>query len=126
MSNVEVDAHEHCQRPELPHCPKHPDAWMPCPHEHAVAEEVANVNADADLGRPVRIVWIDSGLSVHNGWMDAKDLPAMVETVETVGLWMGENDSIVMVAGTRDSSNESWLHAQLIWKAAITAKEWLS
>ena len=88
------------------------------------AEVVGSVNQDDDLGRPVRILWIDSGLAVH-GWTQRHEMPAMVETVESVGLWMGENDDVVMIGGTRDKGNHSWLNCQLIWKESIRGKEWL-
>jgi hypothetical protein len=82
------------------------------------------VMADSDVGRPVRVRWIDSGLAVH-GWNTFEELPASVEEVETVGLWMGENDDCIMIGSTRDSKANSWLGAQLIWKDAICKKEWL-
>jgi hypothetical protein len=87
--------------------------------------EVENVNADDDLGRPVRIKWIDSGLAVGS-WTQARDLPDDVATVESIGMWMGENDHVVYLAGTRDVDNENWLNCQLIWKRAIIEKEWLT
>jgi hypothetical protein len=88
-------------------------------------DEHKSITLDSDTGRPVRVLWVDSGLSAGDGWQKVADLPTDVETVETIGLWMGENEHIVMVAGTRDFANESWLAVQLIWKNAITRKEWL-
>lgn len=90
-----------------------------------------SVNADEDLGRAVRVRWIDSGLAVHDGWMLRSELPDNVCTVETMGLWIGENEDVVMVAGTRAEagsmgSSEQWLNCQLIWKPSIVSQEWLS
>ena len=88
-----------------------------------------DITSDENLGRPVRVNWIDSGLAVHS-WTTLKDMPDNVEHVESVGLWMGENDNVVMLAGTRagtrDSSNDNWLNCQLIWKQAIIEQEWLT
>lgn len=89
-----------------------------------------SVSEDADLGRAIRVRWIDSGLSAHDGWMLKADIPTNVATVETVGLWLGENDNVVMVAGTRASAesmgSEQYLNAQVIYKPCIVSKEWLS
>lgn len=82
------------------------------------------VMQDDDLGRPVRIRWIDSGLAVH-GWSAEHELPKTVSHCESVGLWMGENDEVVMVGGTRDAETSNWLNVQLIWKPSIIEKEWL-
>ena len=89
------------------------------------ADMVGTVMQDADKGRVVRVRWIDSGLAVH-GWNHPHEVPKSVETVESVGLWMGENDEVVMVAGTRDMANDNWLNVQLIYKPCIIDKEWLS
>jgi len=78
-----------------------------------------------NVGRAIRVVWVDSGLAVHDGWIDADSLPDNVETVESVGIWIGENDNVVIIAGTRDHENEQWLNCQLIWKKAIVEKRWL-
>lgn len=88
-------------------------------------EVIDTVMLDDNVGRAVRVRWIDSGLAVH-GWKTIGELPQSVEEVETVGLWMGENDHCVMVGNTRDSKGNSWLGAQLIWKDAITTKEFLA
>lgn len=89
-----------------------------------------DITADADLGRSVRIRWIDSGLAAHDGWMSRSEIPTNVWTVETVGLWLGENDNVVAVAGTRalgeDKGSEQYLNAQLIYKPCVVSKEWLS
>lgn len=83
------------------------------------------VMQDGDTGRIVRLRWLDSGLAV-TGWKTLSELPQSVEEVETVGLWMGENDHCVMVGSSRDAHFNSWLGVQLIWKDAITTKEFLS
>jgi hypothetical protein len=89
-----------------------------------------SVSEDVDLGRAVRVRWIDSGLAAHDGWMLRSDIPDNVATVETVGLWLGENDNVVMVAGTRATAesmgSEQYLNAQVIYKPCIVSKEWLS
>lgn len=89
-----------------------------------------SVSEDDDLGRSVRVRWIDSGLAVHNGWMTRSELPDNVATVETVGLWLGENEHVVVVAGTRamgeEAGSEQYLNCQLIYKPCIVIKEWLS
>lgn len=88
-------------------------------------EEVRNVTSDDDLGRAVRVRWMDSGLSVH-GWRQISDIPTNVEECESVGLWMGENEHVVMLGGSRDSNNNNWNDVQLIWKPSMLVKEWLS
>jgi hypothetical protein len=88
-------------------------------------DQIDTVMQDDYVGRPIRVMWIDSGLAC-DGWRTPGELPAMVETVESVGLWMGENDQVVMIGGTRDSQNNGWLHCQLIWKTAIQSTEWLT
>jgi hypothetical protein len=45
--------------------------------------------------------------------------------VTSVGLWMGENDDVIMVAGAKDDANQNWLHVQLIWKPSIVRQVWL-
>lgn len=90
-----------------------------------LAESEGTVMQDSDLGRIVRIRWIDSGYAL-NGWTHTDKVPETVMTVESVGLWMGENDKVIMVAGTRDEANDNWLNVQLIYKPCIETKEWLS
>lgn len=89
-----------------------------------IMSDADSISADLDLGRPVRIRWIDSGLSVTE-WSDRHELPKDVSRVESVGLWIGENDHVVYIAGTRDVENEHWLNCQIIWKRAIIEQEWL-
>jgi len=84
-----------------------------------------SISEDRHTGRPVRVRWVDSGLSTGLGWKSWSELPANVEEVETVGLWMGENDNVVMVGGTRDQANDAWLNAQLVYKPCIRTVEWL-
>lgn len=96
----------------------------PTQHDRDEAAEALSVIEDDNLGKPVRVRWIDSGMSIH-GW---RQLPAVFEdppSVETVGLWMGENERVVMVGGSRDADNENWGECQLIWKPSITSREWL-
>lgn len=87
--------------------------------------EQDTVMQDDDTGRIVRLRWLDSGLAVH-GWHQMSDLPQSIEEVETVGLWMGQNDAVVMIGSSRDAHSNSWLGIQLVWKDAITTKEFLS
>lgn len=91
----------------------------------AEAAEVASVSDDEHKGKAVRIRWIDSGLALH-GWQRMDALPKDTPAIETVGLWMGENERVVMVGGSRDADNDNWGECQLIWKPSITAKEWLA
>lgn len=88
-------------------------------------DELANVSQGPDTGRPVRVRWIDSGLFA-SGWRVFSEMPKQVEQVETVGLWMGENEHCIMVGSSRDATNETWLGAQLIWKPSIVSQEWLA
>ncbi len=88
------------------------------------SSEPQDVMADEHLGRPLLVRWIDSGLAL-NGWTSQHDIPKTVSSVESVGLWIGENDEVMMIAGTRDEENCNWLNVQLIWKKAVTGKEWL-
>lgn len=83
------------------------------------------VMQDDDLGRPVRVRWMDSGLAL-TGWKQKTELPSFISPVESVGLWMGENDEVVMMAGAHDEDNHNWLNVQLIWKPSVIVKEWLS
>lgn len=90
------------------------------------SEELSTVMQDDDVGRAVRIRWVDSGLAYGAGWQKIDDLPDIhVETCETVGIWMGENDNVVMVGQTRDAANDNWNQPMVIWKPSIVAKEWL-
>jgi len=104
-----------------------PEQFKADPLEAVIAESISE---DADLGRAVRVRWIDSGLAAHDGWMLMSEIPTDVATVETIGLWLGENDNVVMVAGTRAmegmGQSEQYLNAQVIWKPSIVSKEWLS
>jgi len=92
----------------------------------AAAESVVE---DADLGRPVRIRWIDSGGHDNRAWAPRTEFMAAVElddmVCETVGLWMGENDTVIAIAQTRDAHNGNWLSVQVIWKPALILKEYL-
>lgn len=87
-------------------------------------KHVAAIAADADEGRPVRIRWTDSGMAIH-GWQPREVIEPVMSSVETVGLWMGENEEIVMIGGSRDRLNGNWGECQLIWKPSISHKEWL-
>lgn len=98
------------------------------PDEEAM--HALTIESDDNVGRAVRIHWIDSGMSLH-GWRTSDTLPEMTPYIETVGIWMGENPNVVMVGGSRDPSNVdsskgNWGECQLIWKLAITRMEWLS
>ena len=90
-----------------------------------MTDDVTSVPEDDQRGRAIRVVWVDSGLAVHDGWMTAIELPDNVETVESVGIWIGENEHVVILGGTRDHKNEQWLNCQVIWKKAIVEKRWL-
>jgi hypothetical protein len=93
------------------------------PEQEAAA--VAAVQHDDNVGRFVRIDWIDSGLAVH-GWHSVDTVPQKLPRVVTVGMWMGESDEAVMVGGSHDVSNNNWGECQLILKATITERTWLS
>lgn len=87
-------------------------------------EGVEDVTADEQTGRLVRVVWVDSGL-VFSGWAHTHELPKGVAKVETVGYWVGENDSVIAIAASQ--ADGSWLNIQLIYKPCIVGeKEWLS
>ena len=86
--------------------------------------EEQDISEDADFGRYVKVTWVDSGLAVHPGWQTRADLPGNVATVESIGIWVGENDNVVALAGTR--SGDAILNCQLIYKPCIISKEWLS
>jgi hypothetical protein len=89
--------------------------------------ELQSLMQDEHTGQAVRLVWIDSGLAFHKGWekfrMATDD--ANVMQVETVGIWMGENDRVVMVAHSRDHENENWNVAMAVYKPCLISKEWL-
>lgn len=87
-----------------------------------------HIAEDSDLGRAIRIIWTDSGMSRDKGWASREvyaefDMSSL--TCETVGLWLGQDDDVVAVAQSRDEVNDNWLCAQIIWKPSIIRKEWL-
>lgn len=79
---------------------------------------------DPDTGRAVRVRWIDSGLHVE-GWRRTDAIVAAPPEVETVGLWLGESMDAIAIASTRGDEG-AWLNVQVIWKDAVTTKEFLS
>lgn len=87
------------------------------------------ITQDEHLGRPVRILWVDSGLAIGPGWQTIEDVtrdhPNVLQ-VETVGLWCGENEHVVMVCQSRDVHNQNWNQPMVIWKPSLVSKEWLS
>lgn len=90
--------------------------------------EVHDIEQDPDLGRAVRIIWIDSGLHRSQGWGTLEDYKVHkdgVMEVETVGLWMGQSAKAIAVAQSRDEDNGNWMAAQIIYKPCIIRKEWL-
>jgi len=89
---------------------------------------LADITSDDNLGRAVRVRWIDSGMHYDAGWAHREeflgdDLKTM--ECESVGLWMGESDHAVALGQTRDIENNNWMAAQIIWKPSILAVEWL-
>lgn len=78
---------------------------------------------DEHTGRAIIVRWIDSGLAVP-GWSSRGDLPTNVETVESIGFWVGENDDVIAIAGTQ-TDDQSFLNCQIIWKRAIEEKAWV-
>ncbi len=102
---------------------------QPMPSEISAQDEAElnTVEQDEHTGKAVRIVWTDSGLAYHNGWESFRDATdtARVMDVETVGLWMGENERVVMIAHSRDQDNENWNVCMAIYKPCIKTKEWL-
>lgn len=90
--------------------------------------ELKTVQQDEDTGRPVRITWTDSGLAYHNGWEQFRDVAekGRVMDVETVGIYMGSNARVIMVAHSRDADNENWNVAMAIYKPCIVKREWLN
>lgn len=88
---------------------------------------LSSLQQDEDTGRAVRIRWTDSGLAHHTGWQSftsATDDHKVMD-VETVGIWMGENEQVVMVAHSRDADNDNWNVSMTIFKPCIISKEWL-
>lgn len=86
-------------------------------------ERIGSIQPDELTGRPVQVRWTDSGTAIP-GWSDTRDLPTDVEVVESIGFWIGENDDVIAIAGTKSDDNESWLNCQLIWKKAIKEQTW--
>lgn len=87
-----------------------------------------NISADENLGRVVRVRWTDSGLHQSFGWAKRgeffdHDLAAL--GVETVGLWVGENENVVCVAQSRDEKNDNWMSVMAIWKPSVQVVEWI-
>jgi hypothetical protein len=85
-------------------------------------EKTGSIIPDTDTGRAVIVRWIDSGTAIP-GWSDARDLPDNVETVESIGFWIGENENVIAIAGTQ-TDDQSFLNCQLIWKKSIEEKMW--
>ena len=89
---------------------------------------LVDITQDPDLGRAVRIIWIDSGLHRDRGWAPREEFLESdfhVLEVETVGLWMGESDTAISIGQSRDAHNDNWIAAQIIYKPCIVRKEWL-
>ena len=86
-------------------------------------EKTGSIAPDKDTGRPVLVRWTDSGLAV-GGWTSVADLPGEVQIVESIGFWIGENDEVIAIGGTKDEDNESWLNCQIIWKKSIEEQVW--
>lgn len=93
-----------------------------------VSRAAVDIQQDVNLGRAIRVMWTDSGCHHDAGWAKLDEFfdgTLRVLDVETIGLWMGENDDIVAVAQSRDVGNDNWMAAQVIWKPSIISKEWL-
>lgn len=75
-----------------------------------------------DIGDLIRIEWIDSGIALH-GWQSAEDLRRKARGAAiavTVGHYLGfSTEEIVLVAQTRDISNEDYLNAQAIYTPCV-------
>ena len=85
-------------------------------------EKTGSIAPDIDTGRACIVRWIDSGTAI-GGWSGPRDLPNNVETVESIGFWIGENDDVIAIAGTQTDDN-SFLNCQIIWKKAIKEQVW--
>lgn len=88
-------------------------------------EEGVSVPEDEDTGRPVRIWWMDSGLHVNLGWSKREDHMHDTTMVESVGLWLGQTDTMLFVANSRDRENDNWLGSQTIWRPSVKTIEFL-
>ena len=82
-----------------------------------------SISPDENTGRAVFVRWIDSGTAIP-GWSDVCDLPDNVSTVDSIGFWIGENEDVIAIAGTK-SDDDSFLNCQIIWKKAIEEKKWV-
>lgn len=89
--------------------------------------EPINITEDSDLGRAVRIMWIDSGEHQDRGWDNRENFTdALVcSPCETVGMWLGESADAIIIAQSRDKHNDNWMAIQVIWKPSLVRKEWL-
>jgi len=63
-------------------------------------DNAASIQPDTDTGRVVLVRWVDSGTSI-TGWSSPQDLPTNVETVGSIGFWIGENEHVIAIAGTQ-------------------------
>jgi hypothetical protein len=86
-----------------------------------------DVTADENIGRAVRIRWIDSGLHSDRSWagLHEWELDMKAAECDTVGLWIGENENVVAVAQTHDAANGNWMAVQVVWKVAVIAIDFL-
>lgn len=87
--------------------------------------EGVSVPEDADTGRPVRVWWMDSGLHVHIGWSKRSEHMVDCSKVESVGLWLGQTDTMLFVASSRDQDNDNWMGSQTIWRPSVISVEFL-
>ena len=76
-----------------------------------------------------RIHWTDSGMHLDHGWAKATAFAQSAMNwsgeVVTVGQVIHEDDSVVVVGLSHDTSNDEWYGAQLIYKPCITKRETL-
>lgn len=70
-----------------------------------------------------RVVWIDSGEMIEDGWKDLDFYKRYANKwrgeVETIGSPIYEDDRVLILGLSHDRQNDTWFAAQLIHKSSI-------
>lgn len=90
-----------------------------------------DITAGPDTGRIMLIEWTDSGMSRGGAWMSFDTATSEVcentlAPVVTVGLYMGEDDDVLVLAQSHAASENGYYNMQVVLKSCITKRGWLS
>lgn len=78
------------------------------------------------LPRIERVEWLDTGMSITDGWMSEEKLreradPKRMEAI-SVGWFLYETDDVLVLTQTYDEALDQHFNAQVIHKTAITSR----